>query len=341
MRIVSLRETVERELPDLLSGIVSAIEPVGIGEEADSFVVTLGDTRLFLKILKDAGVRHVLEGEVRMGRLAAEGGIRTPAPRAFDRAGTSIGLIGGRPVAAWTWVQGEVREDGWSVGEAFDAGVELGRIHTLFREVSGVPSVDQGTSWAAVKSLDEAARMIGLRDSIRDDLASDMNGYARFALEERIRVLERASRWDNLWSELPTQLIHGDYSTMNVLVSEGQVASIVDFSPPTAHLRAYEVGRAAFNTHSIASRSDWIDSAVMFLEGYWGHVRGVSVDEMLLSARAALVQLARSAYGLQVDSPKGRWSSSLDRFWRMRTAALQSLDRNLPKIESVVLERFG
>lgn len=339
MGAVGFREELEASLPALLDSGIHGVSPLGVGEEADSFRVRTSEGPVFLKVLKDPDGAVALAGEWEMSLRAFRGGIRTPGPLRLA-CSEELAFIGGRPVAAWSWMEGEVREDGWSSPEAFDAGSELGRIHRLFRSTQVSSSIDHGKAWASISSKDAAEELLGLSASLGAESEGHEVAYAHRALRKRLCVLEKAAAWDPLWSELSVQLVHGDYSTMNVLVSRGAVASVVDFSRPTTHLRVYEVGRAAFNTHSIATRKDWLESAIAFLVGYGAVDASVTSEELMLASRAALVQLARSAYGLQVGLDASQWSPSLDRFWKQRTSALWTLAESLDDIDVAVRRAF-
>ncbi|MEJ0039177.1 MAG: phosphotransferase [Gammaproteobacteria bacterium] len=131
--------------------------------------------------------------------------------------------------------------------------------------------------------------------------------------------------------------IHGDFSMQNVLFSSTrQVSAVVDLSPQF-FLRAWELGRIAFNVETICTTDDWLSTALGVLEGYRNTCASLRRDDIRFAHYAWQVQLIRSTYGAwQHYFQPHEFQADLDRFWRHRCRAATALFNRWPEIEAHV-----
>jgi hypothetical protein len=117
----------------------------------------------------------------------------------------------------------------------------------------------------------------------------------------------------------------------------------LDFRPPDPFLVAYELGRIAYDPRTVTLARDWQDDASALISAYQRENSQAAPGDITFSARAALIQLLTSPYGVKNHYLRpGLLQHDLDAFWllwhRAATALLENLPatallENLPAIE--------
>src|SRR5262249_52688548 len=146
----------------------------------------------------------------------------------------------------------------------------LGRIHRAFADhpASAQPAPEvQG--WLA-PDLNAIQTMIDkLRRIIADrSEPDDFDRLAEQTLSERREQLRHAPDLLAGLPELTTQVLHGDYSAMNLLFDKDHIAAVLDFGSPVPFLLAFELGRIAFDPRTVVLDKDWITSATTLVQAY-------------------------------------------------------------------------
>jgi len=127
-------------------------------------------------------------------------------------------------------------------------------------------------------------------------------------------------------------VLHGDYSSANLLFNGDGLAAVVDFGPPEPFLLAYELGRTAFDPWAVA-----LGRGLGRREHHSRSGRNptVNADDVLACARVVLIQLLTSLYGVKEHylSP-GLLQEDLDQFWVLRFRASQRMLSHLSNVEA-------
>lgn len=245
------------------------------------------------------------------------------APLIRDRDGHLLHTSGSVAFSVWGWVDGHVvtRPDEHHCGQA---GRALGRIHAAFADLP-VSAADQGAALSGWRTTDTnglASTIDRLLDAIKERTIPDaFDAVAATTLAERRTMLTHlptlTARVDE---ELAVQVLHGDYSPVNLLyTTAGELAAVLDFGPPRPDLIAYDLGRMAFYPHTVTGGGDWMALAGAFITAYLDarpHTRGADVRAC---GTIALLQLVRSLYGVKQHYLKpGLDQAALDDFWMLR-----------------------
>jgi homoserine kinase type II len=138
---------------------------------------------------------------------------------------------------------------------------------------------------------------------------------------------------------LSCQLLHGDYSAVNLLFDGDKLTAVLDFRPPEPFLLSYEIGRIAFDPRTVVLNDDWMTSAVVFVNSYVQENPEVGATNIRACARIALIQLLTSLYGVKNHYLKpGLLQADLDNFWFLRHRAAQRLADHLGEVEAALVE---
>jgi homoserine kinase type II len=179
--------------------------------------------------------------------------------------------------------------------------VDSARQAALFRRIEGEPLDDEDTAGvaraaSAFASLDIALAAIDRTDVpsplFSGDLRTVHSAISDLAQVEQIAgprprqlVEEAAENAAVIYSSLPTQLIHSDFSLGNVLIRDGRVRGVLDFEYAGRNVRAMELGGVLRNVLTKGDR-----------ERLWrpvlrGYLRTLSLDPTEIAALPALVLL--------------------------------------------------
>jgi len=184
-------------------------------------------------------------------------------------------------------------------GETFAVEVDSARPAALFRRIPGehlndddVDGVERAA--AAFASLDIALGAIERTDFAVQVFSGDLRAVHPAIsdlaqLEEiaglRARKFAEAAAENSpiIFSSLPTQLIHGDFSFGNVLLHAGRVRGVLDFEYAGWNVRALELGGMLRNVLAKGNR-----------ERLWrpvlqGYLKTLSLDPAEIAALPALV----------------------------------------------------
>lgn len=245
-----------------------------------------------------------------------------------NHAGDPIDTSSPHAVSVWEWVPGAVVTTDLTAGQARGAGATLGRIHATFATLpaSAGPS-PQAQSWLAVDLADMAAtidRLTGIAEArIAAGAADPFDAQAARTLAERRDSIDEIPRLMGDLPKLTTQVLHGDYSPVNLLFDGDRISGVIDFRPPDPFFIAYEVGRVAFYPNTVATTTDWLTTARMLIEAYVQANPTVADDDIRACARVALLQLLTSLYGVKQHYLKpGLFQNALDEFWLLRHRAV-------------------
>ncbi|EFG03870.1 phosphotransferase enzyme family protein [Streptomyces clavuligerus] len=306
----------------------------------------------------DAGgvlfVKHYLPGTdlaaereaIGQSRLAGEHGVPVAVPRP-TRTGGTIATTDQLAVSVWEWMPGRTVEDGLTPGQQEAAGRTLGLLHTAFADH---PAAAGGESRRLAKwrTTDPAAKATATVDQLLDSIA-DRPTPDSFDTEAVRTLTERRAALGHLpglIAGLPdgmtTQVLHGDYSAVNLHFDGDTLTGVLDFLPPAPELIAYELGRIAFDPRTVVHDPDWIGAGVRLVDAYRRANPHHTAADTTGCARIALIQLTTSLYGVKDHYLKpGLLQDDLDAFWLLRHEAATRLLDQLPDVEQALAEAAG
>lgn len=276
--------------------------------------------------------------------LAAEAaaiGMSDLAGRHGVPVATALPTVSGAPIATqpavsvWHWVDAQPWTAGFSHAQQRAAGTALGRIHAAFADhpagPGGTPDIE---GWLA---LPKVTRDL---DALLDLLAAragkdEFDVLAEQDLRRRRAMLPRVPEIAAGLPELTTQVLHGDYSAVNLLFRGEELAAVLDFGPPAPFLIAYELGRIAFDPRVVVLTPDWPARARSLVEAYLAARPQTAAGDVVGCARMALLRLLTSLYGVRdhyVDP--GPLQDDLNTFWLLRHRTAKTLLDQLDDIET-------
>jgi Ser/Thr protein kinase RdoA (MazF antagonist) len=310
-----------------------------IRQNTTNYRASTGSRELFVKNYPVGADLTAEVAAISLTRLAGEH--RVPvAPVVPSRNDAVVHRFGsGHAISVWEWRPAHPVPGYLSRDQQVAAGHALGALHQTFRlHPAGGRRCDKAERWLAPdlagiqSTIDRVMKAIGAREQ-RDEFAH----IATTTLNERRAMLHTVP---GLLAELPPlscQVLHGDYSTANLLFTGDKLAAVVDFSPPEPFLLAYELGRIAFDPHAVTGDDDWIHAGLNLVRAYLDANPTAATADVLGCARVALLQLITSLYGVQQHYlAPGLLQADLDQFWIVRHHAAQQLARNLPTVEAAL-----
>lgn len=254
------------------------------------------------------------------------------APLVRNGHGQRIDTAGPVAFSVWEWMPGQVVTDLDETRYA-QAGQALGRIHTAFADLS-VPSDAHASAIRTWRTVDVPAlhatidRLMAVIDTPQGREKDPFDEVAARTLSERRTMLDHLPILaKQVGKELTVQVLHGDYSPVNLLyANDGALSAVLDFTPPRPNLLAYDLGRMAFYPHSVTGGRDWLTLARVFIGAYLQANPRIRGEDVRACARIALIQLLRSLYGVkQHYLEPGIDQDALDAFWVLRHQAARTL----------------
>ncbi|MDS1271806.1 phosphotransferase [Lipingzhangella sp. LS1_29] len=260
---------------------------------------------------------------------AAHHQVPTP-PLVRTRAGQAISRRGTTAISVWEWARGCPITDGFSPTQQNAAGQALGRIHRAFaNHPNSTATSPDLESWLNPDLARIETTIADLLTHIAQrDQRDDFDQVAEQTLTERRQALREVPTLLDGLPTLTTQVLHGDYSPVNLLFDGNHLSAVTDFRPPQPFLIAYELGRIAFDPRTVVLDADWITAASRLIAAYLETHPAVRGEDVRACARVALLQLLTSLYGVKQHYRKpGLHQKDLDDFWLLRhRASTQLLD---------------
>ncbi len=260
-----------------------------------------------------------------------------------SRTGEVLATHGELALSVWDFIDGHPITTGLNRLQLQAAGMALGRLHRCFAALpASLRPAPQTRAWLSVdlselvRTVDQLLAIIAARDAPDTfDLA------AVHTLRERRAALARVPALLADVPPLTSQVLHGDYSVLNLLFSGDDLAAAVDFRPPDPFLIAYELGRIALDPRAVALTPDWLDGACVLIEAYLTENPRVSRNDVAYAGRIWLVHLLTSLYGVKGHYLQpGLLQGDLDEFWLLRHRAAQILWEHLADVEDALSRRW-
>ncbi|MFG1755325.1 phosphotransferase enzyme family protein [Streptosporangium sandarakinum] len=323
------------------------ISPVPIGQVTINYRARLADGRdVFVKQYPAACDLDAERAAINLAARAVKDGI--PGAAAIPTSSGDVIASGPPPISVWEWMPGRV-ETRLSAAQLTAAGGALGRIHALFAPLPTGPDPDAAVRAWRSPDLDGLATTI---DQLLEIIAERMRAGAAdvFDREAQRTLLERRSmlaRVPALLADLPdtltVQVLHGDYSPVNLLFQAETLSAVLDFQPPhPPFLLAYDLGRMAFYPNTVAAGPAWQDAAATLIRAYRSVHPDVPAADVRACGRVALLQLLTSLYGVKQHYLKpGLFQDDLDEFWLLRHVAAGELLSQLAETDALLADLAG
>jgi homoserine kinase type II len=333
-------EAVTRLLRDAYDLTATGVQRLPVGQGAVNYRVDCGHETVFAKAYPDG---TDLDGEragIEQSELAGRHGVPVARVRP-SRDGDPIAVGPHGALSVWPWVEGTTMTGGLRPAQQQAAGAALGRIHEAF----AAHPVSRGPAPAVAEWM--AVDLEGLQTTIDRLLAEiaargpgdDFDAHAEHALHERREDLAQVPALLDGLPALSAQVLHGDYSAVNLLFTGDDLAAVLDFRPPRSFLPAYELGRIAFDPRSVAGYPDWLDAAARLISAYLDTFPHAGADDVRACGRVALLQLLTSLYGVKQHYLKpGLLQDDLDAFWYLRHRTARTLLTRLDDVEDALAD---
>lgn len=292
----------------------------------------------FVKLYQGGADPDAEAEAIALTQLAGRHGVPV-APLLLSTGGEAITRRGHTAVSVWVWVDGHAVTGGFTPGQQAAAGEALGRIHCAFaaHPASTAPSPELD-SWLTPDLAGIEATVDKLLGIVADRPEHDeFDHAAEQTLAERRQVLDRVPDLLDGLPKLGTQVLHGDYSAVNLLFDGEHLAAVTDFRPPEPFLVAFELGRIAFDPRTVVINDDWITSASILVHSYLRANPNARAADVHACGRIALLQLLTSLYGVKNHYLKpGLLQDDLDAFWLLRHRASMRLLVELDEVEAML-----
>ncbi|WP_326821520.1 phosphotransferase enzyme family protein [Streptosporangium sp. NBC_01756] len=247
-------------------------------------------------------------------------------------------------VSVWEWMTGQVVTR-LSQPQLAAAGNALGRIHAAFTDVpagAATGTVSTAQQWRDVDlegltaTVDQLLEIIAERVEAGASDAFDVEAQ-RTLLERRGQLVRIPELLADLPEELTAQVVHGDFSPVNLLFEGETLSAVLDYRPPSPFLVAYDLGRMAFYPNMVAAGSDWFAAAATLIIAYRQAHPAVAAVDVQACGRVALLQLLKSLYGVRQHYLKpGLFQDDLDDFWLLRHRAVRVLLSELTATDTLL-----
>lgn len=339
----SARDAIAAVLADRYNLTVQTIVQVPIGQGTVNYRATCDGRDVFVKHYPPGTDLGAEQRAIFLSDLARRHDVPT-APVMANRDDQLIDATTPHAVSVWQWMPGHVvtipnTEQNADVGDA------LGRIHAVFARLpESTGPAPQADNWLRRDPASRETMIDQLLDIIaertRTGIADTFDLRAQQTLAERRAMLARITE---LLTELPsgltTQVLHGDYSPVNLLFTDNGLTAVVDFRPPDPFLVSYDLGRIAFFPHTVTSTPDWLRSAHTLITAYLNANPTVPDADILACGRVALLQLLGSLYGVKQHYLKpGLFQHDLDEFWLLRHQTVTTLMHHLDDTDQVLAD---
>ena len=275
-----------------------------------------------------------LQGEkeaLELSEYAYQRGI--PTPKIIRTKSSNLMCVdGGIALALFEYIPGVTSQGELSIDQMAEAGRVLGGIHRQFKRVK----TERTSTTAKWLNFDERekAQEIGryLKTIAQKEKRDEFDEKTYELLLKRIDLLNEVPKLLNSVSNLTTQVIHNDYSGLNLMFIGDELRAVIDFNPPSPFLISYEIGRIALSPENL-SAPDWREKAVVLIKEYCA-ANEVNLKDIFFAPHMWLVQLIRSTYGVKQHylNPH-ELQSQLDNFWFQRAHAAELILENIVNLE--------
>ncbi|MFD3667164.1 phosphotransferase enzyme family protein [Streptomyces sp. NPDC058672] len=330
-------EAVPKVLSDRYGVDLASAEPVPIGTETINRRVTLADSRrIYIRQYRITADLERAQAAWAMSEFCRTA--RVPTPRVWrNRDGEILTCVDGTGWVVTDEAPGQVATEPLTAPRAQHIGLLLGRMHLALASYPA-PARTRQTQWRAAP-LD---RVLAETDAVLERAVAQGDpqlGQLRGELEQRRADLHKHTQ--RLRAGLPEHLVaqagHADFTRTSLLAQEDLITAVLDFQAETC-LPAWELGRAAFDSRTVANSASWPQTALRMIESYRVENPHLPLTDIRASARIALLYMLFSLHGATTDEYglPAATEADLRRYWAERQVAICRLLDELDDLEAVL-----
>lgn len=308
------------------------VEPVAEGTETLNVRVRLaGGGRVFVKQYPNGADTAAVSDSLAFAAHCADHGVRTPALWVDDN-GEGLTWYSGTVWCVMDDITARPALGPLTVRQGEAIGTALGHLHRLGGGYRGSLR-PASTAWRDADGTAAAACCDALLTSLRDT-PGQVAAVRREQLEQRRHDLLACSSlrgaWPSLWSEQP---LHGDATRPNLLFDNDNTVWFIDFRAVSGPA-VWELAKVAFDPLTVAHGQGWIGTGVAMIGAYRQEHPGIPAEELLATARVALMYRMFSTYGATNDERlPPETAAAVGRYWDDKHVTVQRLHQHLDDIE--------
>ncbi|MDH6128821.1 aminoglycoside phosphotransferase family protein [Kitasatospora sp. GP82] len=310
------------------------------GTATDNYAVVDRTGRwYFAKVYRGQDRLALERASVELSEYAADGGVATA--RAIRTRGHELIETHGRlPMSLWSYVphtetaEGTLRGARWAA-----AGAAMGCLHRrLATHPAAAPTLEPGAALCDVATARHRFERLILAYQHRPTLG-EFETWALQAARERQAVLGDVERILASLPQLTVQVMHGDLAGPNVLVTNDDVAAIVDFGPPTPGYLAWEIVRLGCDPKSVLSNGveSWLKGYTDLALAYRDANPKAPADDLVSSLRVGCAAKLCSTFPLSAPVERPHLvDAALESYARARHEVALMLLNRLPVLEEAL-----
>jgi hypothetical protein len=239
----------------------------------------------------------------------------------------------GLAMSVWEWVPASPAEY-LTMATAGALGPALARLHRFLDQLdlTALPVNHEHLRTAAPRQItDRFQQLLHLLNTSRLTAYDEIDRVRRRLDQLRLLAQLRAGL-------PPARLarVHGNLAGHHLLFADNQLAAIIN---PRVQLadRARELGQIAFDPHTVATQSNWLQIGLACVATYLDANGPTPADEIVGCARLALLHHLTSTHPLEdsltrQEPPRVRTRQA--RYWADRCTTISRLLQALPEIEN-------
>lgn len=314
------------------------------GTATSNYVATTADgSRWFVKSYPQHADLDAERRALELAGFAARGGVPVPVILR-TRGGDLIAEDAGVAVSVAAFAECAETAQSGLYGERWAAvGTVVGRLHrTLARHPYGPPRRAPSHEVCDIRRARKRLEQL-LADYTDRPPVSPFAVWARDTARERLDGLTAwAAVVEGLPATLATQIVHGDLSSLNLMLKGQDVAAVIDFRPPGHRSAMWELGRIVLDPRTVLTAPDWLTGMVAAVSAYRKANPAMPVEDLLTVPRVAAGYLACSVYPLSepIEDP-GAVTPELEAYGRARHEALGVLGARMDEAEESLHDHLG
>jgi Ser/Thr protein kinase RdoA (MazF antagonist) len=313
------------------------------GSQTDNYrgVLSSGET-VFVKAGRSDPAFRYSHTEARtsaeLSEIARTSGVPAPAVRR-NREHDLVTRTPNGVLTVWDFIPSDPQTRPLTPHRAEEAGWILGRLHRRFAELPAQDRRRRGDKWISGDPdgpIGDARAVLETIENLPCPTSADLDRYER--LQRRV---ERLEALPDLRRDLPESITHGlghgDYTRVNLLWRGDRVVGVLDFLGDDVAL-AWELGRIAFDTLTVATSPTWRQAASACMYGYKQANPHLSSDDFLAAPLMMALHALCSLYGVHehyhCPNPIREVQEDNTQYWINRDTAVMRVLDNLDALRS-------
>jgi Ser/Thr protein kinase RdoA (MazF antagonist) len=243
----------------------------------------------------------------------------------------------GLAMSVWQWTDA-VPAGHLTQPQATAVGYTLARLHRTLDQMQ-LPTLPVNREHARTTPVEHITAAFDDLLQSATHRAEPGSATITMQLRRRLTVLRQLPELRAGLPRLRLARVHGDLASPNLLFHHDSLVAVID---PRVQLadRARELGRIAFDPHTVATTHAWPQIGLATVAGYLDAGGPLPAAEATASARLALLHALTSTYPLHdtLTRPKPpRLLAQQDRYWCQRSITVDRMLAALPQLEQQLL----